>query len=233
MALLGRTAPLKLFAPPMMGKFLNFFQDYFSAGVKYEIEFTPLVEKEPLQLINHRTFTITAFPLDHQIETYGFLFKEKEPLRNVIKSKIAEQALSLKEIAALKQGKNLKRENGDLLMNSDYTYLPFNARSFAYCSDTAPFERLPQWIDGVDLLYHEATYADDNLALAQLYHHSTARQAAEIATAAHASKLVLGHYSSRYKDLSTLLDEARSVFEQTFLAKDGMVFDIPIVKNIG
>ncbi|MBP5210567.1 MAG: ribonuclease Z [Bacteroidales bacterium] len=231
MALLGRTAPLAIAAPESFRVVMDFFNEHFAEGVKFDINFIPLTNKEPATIISHRSFIIQAFPLVHKIETYGYLFREKEPARNIRKWKIEADSLSLKEIAQLKNGENVTRENGEVLEVEDYTYIPFSPRSFAYCSDTMPFPELIPWIKGVSLLYHEATFGDDKEAKASEYFHSTARQAGRVAKEAGVGKLVIGHYSTRYPDLNVLLSQAKEEFPETYLSDDGLSFEIPIKRK--
>lgn len=101
----------------------------------------------------------------------------------------------------------------------------------AYCFDTAPRPELVQWLEGTDLLFHEATFADEHEELAERMYHSTARQAASLAAAARVQKLILGHFSTRYKDLNLLLEQAREVFPESYLAEEGMNFDVPLTAN--
>lgn len=115
----------------------------------------------------------------------------------------------------------MSKEDGEILKNEELTYIPFVPRSFAYCSDTSPFTELPEYVKGVDLLYHEATFTEETKALAETTMHSTALQAAETALSAGAKKLILGHFSSRYRDASVFLNEAQSLFQETYLAQEG------------
>ena len=165
MAMGGRTADLHIYAPGGFGKILSFFMEQFGEGIKYNIEFHPISCKEPLQIFDSRQLEVFAFPLVHRGETYGFLFKEKEPQLNVRKHLIEPYKLSLYDIARLKEGKDIVRsasfidddgtevEYEETLKNEDFTYLPYKPRSFAYCTDTLPFKRLAGWIKGVDLIY--------------------------------------------------------------------------------
>ena len=121
-------------------------------------------------------------------------------------------------------------EYEETLKNSDFTYLPYRPRSFAYCTDTMPFKRLAGWIAGVDLMYHDSTYTNEFSELAKTTLHSTSSAAACCAKEAGAGKLVLGHYSSRYKSLDRMLEEAQEVFPNTALAKEGMKFEIELEK---
>lgn len=230
MALKGRTAPLYIYAPEAFCHTLKFFKDYFADGVKFDINFIPLKAREPELIVSSRNSKVYAFPLNHKVETYGFLFREDEPELNVRKEYIEQDALTLKEIAALKAGEDVVRENGSVLEAAKYAYKPFTPRSAAYCSDTAPFPELEEWVKGVDVLYHEATFGNDMKELSAQYFHSTAEDAATVAARAGAGKLVIGHFSSRYPDINVLLEEARRVFPETYLAQEGMIFDIPVKK---
>ena len=189
-------------------------------------------------------------PLNHRVEAYGFILREKEPMPNVRKDAIEKYGLTIAEIAALKRGEDVVRpagidaepgpENGfmrfsggpePLVINcKEVTYRPYIPRSYAYCSDTAPFPRLHEWVRGVTLLYHEATFPEELSDMAAKTYHSTARQAAECARDAGAARLLIGHYSSRYPDVSVFLKEAREIFPDTVLANEGDVIEVPLIK---
>ena len=230
MALKGRTAPLYIYAPEAFCHTLKFFKSYFADGVKFDINFVPLKAAEPEEIIATRNCKVYAFPLNHKVETYGFLFREEEPALNVRKEFIEQDALTLQEIGALKAGNDVVREDGSVLEAAKYADKPYEPRSAAYCSDTAPFPELEGWVRGVDVLYHEATFGNDMRDLSSEYFHSTAEDAAGVAAAAGAGKLVIGHFSSRYPDVNVLLYEARQVFPETDLAEEGMIFDVPVKK---
>ena len=146
----------------------------------------------------------------------------------VRKEAIDRFGLTLSEIGSLKRGEDVVREDGTVICNSEAAYQPYEPRSFAYCSDTASFPELSGWIKGVDLLYHETTFPQEYEALAKATFHSTTVQAAACARDAGAGKLVAGHYSSRFPDVSFYLDEIRSIFPETVLGREGMVIDIPL-----
>ncbi|MBO6067755.1 MAG: ribonuclease Z [Bacteroidales bacterium] len=230
MALKGRTAPLYIYAPEAFCHTLKFFRTYFADGVKFDINFIPLKATAPQEIIATRSCKVYAFPLNHKVETYGFLFREEEPALNVHKEYIEQDALTLQEIGTLKAGNDVVREDGSVLEAAKYAYKPYAPRSAAYCSDTAPFPEMAEWVRGVDLLYHEATFGNDMQDLSSEYFHSTAEDAARTAVAAGARKLVIGHFSSRYPDINVLLEEARQVFPETYLAEEGMIFDVPVKK---
>lgn len=235
MGMKGRTAKLTIHAPVELKGMLDFFMRAFDGdAMNYEIEHNVLdatMKKGEMQKIfESRNIEAFAFPLNHRVPTFGFLFREKEPAPNVRKDLLEPYGITLKEIATLKRGEDVYREDGTILASKDFTYIPFRPRSFAYCSDTAPFEKLAQAIDSVDLLYHEATFAQDLKGTAQTTFHSTAKDAAEVALKANVKKLVLGHFSSRYVSVEHLRDEAREIFPNTELAERGARFDIELEK---
>lgn len=230
MGMLSRTAPLNIYAPANFGPIIKFFISYYGEGVNFEIRHIPLSMKG-MELIYHtKAIEAYAFPLQHKIETFGFLFREKEPQYNVRKECIGEYGLNLTEIGTLKRGEDVIRTDGTVIKAEDAAYKPFVPRSYAYCSDTAAFPELAEWVKGVSLLYHEATYTDAFAAQAEARHHSTASQAAKCALDAGVGKLIIGHYSSRTKDESKYLEEARAIFPETYATHDGDVFDIPLKK---
>jgi ribonuclease Z len=170
--------------------------------------------------------TVQAVPLTHKIRCSGFLFKEKLKPRRIDKSKLPA-GLLIQQIAGLKNGLDVKDESGRVLYtNESLTFAPRKSRSYAYCSDTMFNTDLVEHIREVDLLYHEATFMSDEESKAVETKHSTAKQAAIIAQLAQANKLVLGHFSARYKDLTGLLDEAKAIFANTELAIEGGEFII-------
>ena len=234
MGMLSRMTPLNIYAPVSFGPILRFFLSYYGEGIPFEIRHIPMNMKAPEMIYHTKSLEVYAFPLNHKIETFGWLFREKEPQMNVKKWKIDEYALSLTEIGAVKRGEDVFREYPDgtteILPFEELGYKPYIPRSFAYCSDTAPFPELSSWVKGVDLLYHETTYTADLTDLAAVRHHSTTLQAARCALDAGVGKLVIGHYSSRCKDISKYESECRSIFPETYAAKDGDVFDLPLVK---
>ncbi len=189
MGMYGRTAPLHIYGPQALGSVLSFYKGWFGTEDPYELCFHPLQSKG-LELIHtSKHLTVSAFPLKHKIDCYGFRFDETVTERH-------------------------RQENP-----------AYKAKSYAYCSDTAPFDELPEYVKGVTCLYHEATYMDDMADKAAARFHSTASQAATCALRAGAGRLIVGHYSSRIADLGALLAECREVFPETEAASDCDVFD--------
>ncbi len=232
MSLLGRSSDLFIYAPAAFESILSSFLEHFGAMFRFNIKHIVIKGTEPEIILNARKYEILSFPLNHRVDCYGFIFREKEPKRNIFKELIERDNLTLFEIARLKDGEDVLRENGELLKNSLYTYRPYSPRSFAYCSDTAPFKELPLYLKGVNLIYHEATFGNDMEKMARDTMHSTAADAAKCAKDSGAEVLLIGHFSSRYKDTGILLDEARSIFPGSFTANEGEEFNIPLVRTV-
>ena len=186
-----------------------------------------LLRRKGYNLIyENRSICIYTFPLKHRIATNGFLFKEKEKPRHIKREMIDFYNIPIRNINEIKNGADFTTPEGEAIANDRLTTPPNPVRSYAYCSDTAYDESIVPYIKGVDVLYHEATFAESELARAIKTGHSTARQAAEIAKLAEVKKLVIGHFSSRYTNLTPLLEEAQAVFPNTELAKEGKIIEL-------
>lgn len=219
MGMLGRTAPLAIYAPASLAPTLEFFRTNFGEGLLYEIEHVVLEMTSPEVVYENRNVELLAFPLNHRVETFGFMIREKMPQFNVHKDAIARYGLTLAEIGTLKRGEDVVRESM-VIKNTEAAYLPFKPRSYAYCSDTAPFPQLAEWVRGASVLYHEATFPAEMAEMAEKTFHSTTLQAAQCALDAGVGCLLVGHYSSRFPSVEFYLDELRSVFPESYLTKD-------------
>ena len=222
----GRQMPLNIFAPVNFGPILKFFLSYYGDGIGFEIRYTPLKMKEPETILETKSLRVQAFPLNHGIETFGFRFEEKEPPFNVNKDAIEKYGLSLTEIGTLKRGEDVLRADGSVIPAAEAAYKPFVPRSYAYVTDTAPFPVEAEWLKGTTVIYHEATYLHDLADQGALRHHSTTAQAAQVALASGAAKLLIGHYSSRNTDIRPYEAECRAIFPETYATSDGEVYDI-------
>ena len=220
MGMLGRSSDLDIYAPASFRPVLDFFLSSFGEGIKFGINFVPLEMKEPEVVYENRTVELLAFPLNHRVDTYGFMIREKLPPYNVHKEAISRYGLSLTEIGTLKRGEDVLRPDGSVVRSDEAAYVPYVPRSYAYCSDTAPFPELSRWIAGVDLLYHEATFPAEMSEMAEKTFHSTTLQAAQTALDAGAKRLLVGHYSSRFPSVDFYLDELKTVFPNAELAHD-------------
>ncbi len=225
-SLMGRTSPVHLYAPENYGELLKSHLLDFDINLSFEVDFIPLSGKDPVQILDDRYLTVTAFPLQHRIPSFGFIFREKISDRNIIRECIAKYRIPLVRIPAIKKGEDFVTEEGVVIKNEDLTIPPPDPRSYAYCSDTKYFKRLASFVRGVTLLYHEATFDATKSKLAKLTGHSTTIDAAKTALRAGAGSLIIGHFSARYKDVSSLVEEARSSFPCTDAAVDGTTIEV-------
>ena len=223
--LLGRTNDLHIYAHKDLEEILKPQINYFCKDLKFTPVFHYLNTKEPEQIFENKTVTVTSFPLKHRVPTCGFLFREKQKEPNIRKEAISKYDLSIADIVRIKKGEPLYVDNV-LVPEEELLITPPPPRSYAFCSDTGYNPSMIPVIKNVDLLYHEATFAEEHQDLAKKTTHSTARQAATIAKEANAGKLILGHFSSRYDDLSILEKEAKEIFPETYIVNDGDVWDV-------
>lgn len=227
MALLGRKKELHIFAHSGLEHFIRqqiifLYQQEFP----FILVFHPLNFKTSQLIYQDKKIKITSFPLKHRIPTCGFLFQEKEKLPRLKKEKLQEYNIPIRNRQDIKEGNNFILPNGTIIPNSELIIPSAPPGSYAFCSDTAYHEEIIKNIQGVDLLYHEATFAEDNLVLATKTCHTTAKQAATIAQKAKVKKLIIGHFSSRYKDISIIEQEAREIFSETYAVEDGDIFHV-------
>lgn len=226
MHLLGRTEKLQVFGPEALSDFIGFFKKTFGKEMEYEIEFIPVGHRTKNLIWEDKKTEVYSIPLKHRVPSTGFLFVEKDAELNLNKKLVDLYKPGIEQIAKLKRGEDLVLEDGRIIPNKEITLPPYKKRSYAYISDTAYQKSIIPHIKGVDLLYHEATFAQKDHKLAGFTMHSTAAQAAQAASEAGAGKLLLGHFSSRYKDLNVLLSEAKQYFENSFLVNDGDLYEI-------
>lgn len=230
MHLQGRTNPLKLYGPIGLRDIIITHFKYSDTTLKYKLNFIATNGKSSDIIYEDKLVEIATIPLNHRIDCTGFLFIEKPHPIRFNKEKLPKN-LSLVNIASLKKGEDIYDEDGNLTYkNSELTLPPVPQRSYAYCSDTKYIPELKKQLHQVDLLYHEATFLNENELRASNTYHATAAQAALLAEGANAKKLLLGHFSARYKDLKPFEDEARKVFKESYLALEGTTFDIALEK---
>jgi ribonuclease Z len=226
MHLNGRTKPLAIFAPSHLKEIIDLQLKYSETALQYEIEYFDTRSDKPEIILENQDITVETIPLDHRIDCTGFLFKQKKRNRKLIKEKIDELNIPIEYYTALKKGVNYTANDGTVYPNDFLTLPSDDPKSYAFCSDTLYNEMYFEQIKGVTLLYHEATFLNDMLERAQVTYHTTALQAARVALITGAGKLILGHFSARYKTLNELLEEAQTIFPNTELAIEGRVFII-------
>ncbi len=231
LGLQGRRTPLTVYAPRPFDEILACHLRYFDSQLPYEVIWQEVETRKHRLLYENKVLEVYSIPLRHRVPAAGFLFREKEPPLNILKEAIEQYGLGIADCAAAKRGEDLLLADGRTIPNESITYRPYRGRSYAYLSDTLYSPKAAGLVQGVDLLYHEATFADSDKALARQTGHSTARQAATAALKAGAGRLLIGHFSSRYKDETVLVEEARKLFPQTEAAEEGKSYEIPLLKT--
>lgn len=224
--MLGRTAPLHVYAPAELKVMLDAQIELFCTGLEYEVVFHEVDTKANTVIYEDRTLTVESIPLAHRVPCCGFLFREKPLLPHIRRDMIDFYQIPLSQINNIKMGAGWTTSDGVFVPHERLTLPAAAPRSYAYCSDTRYLPRLHELVSDVSTLYHESTYASDNADKARIYNHSTAAQAATVARDANVGKLLLGHYSSRYRDESVILDEAKKIFPNSFLTNEKLVFDV-------
>lgn len=224
MGLYGRRTPLHIYAPRPFGEMLEAFLRLCESDLPYTPEWVEVDTTKHQIIFENDTTEVWSLPLRHRVPTAGYLFRQKEPALNVSKYAIERYSLSIAQIVAAKRGEDITLPSGEILPNEQITYRPYGTLAYAYCSDTNYSARLATMVAGVDMLYHETTYAAAEKKLAKERGHSSTVDAAKVATMAEAGRLLIGHFSSRYKDLQILLDECRELFLATEIAEEGKTF---------
>ena len=200
--------------------------EFFHKTLPYKVLFHEFDTKRPEVVYEDRSLTVSTIPLKHRIPCCGFLFEEKQVANHIIREMTDFYKVPVYELNRIKNGADFVTPDGELIPNARLTRPAEPARKYAYCSDTAFHPQIAEQIKGADLLFHEATFAQDEEARARETFHSTAAQAARMAADAGVKRLVIGHFSARYEDESVLLDEARAVFPQTMLAKENLCVNV-------
>ena len=223
--MLGRTAPLHIYADPHLEELMKPQIEFFCKGMKYPLFFHGIDVTKHQVIYEDNTITVESLPLRHRMPCCGFLFREKPKKRHLIGDAVNFYNIPAYMRQAIKDGADYITPEGETIPNSRLTKDADRSRSYAYCSDTAPCDNR-EALEGVDLLYHEATFADSEKERAAQTFHSTARQAAQAASDAGAKRLLIGHYSSRYDTPETLLKEAQEIHPATIAANEGDIISI-------
>ncbi|MBN1985696.1 MAG: ribonuclease Z [Prolixibacteraceae bacterium] len=224
--LLGLKNDIHIYSPSELKTLLQPQLDHLKAGLQFNIIFHPLNFKKPQQIYADKKVEVLSFPLKHSCPVCGFLFKEVQKQPNIKKEYIKQYQIPIAEIKNIKAGADFKTASGEIIPNSRLTIAPPKPRSYAFCTDTVFLPEISSIIKNVDVLYHEATFTEKLKEWAQRTMHSTAREAAEMARLANAGKLLIGHFSARYKTVSEFEEEARAVFKKTEAAADGKTYKI-------
>jgi ribonuclease Z len=225
MSLLGRTESLYLYAPAPLQQMIQQILDVANTVLSYPLHFVPLPEGSAI-LADNAVFSLQCFPVEHRIFCQGLLVTEKSKGRKLLAERCRYYEIPAAYYKQLKAGADYERKDGLMVKNDWVTEPGKQDRKYAYCADTLYTESFLQFVMNVDLMYHESTYLEIDKDRAANRFHSTAKQAAQLAVKAGAHKLLLGHYSSKYKSTEEFEVEARTIFLQSFASKEGDVFEL-------
>lgn len=224
--LLGRTAELHIHSPKGLEELLTPMLNFFCHTLAYKVIFHEFDTRQTSVVYEDRSMTVTTIPLQHRIPCCGFLFAEKARPNHIIRDMVDFYKVPVYELNRIKNGSDYVTPEGEVIANTRLTRPSDPPRKYAYCSDTIFRPEIVEQLSGVDLLFHEATFAESELARAKETYHTTAAQAARIALGAGVRQLVIGHFSARYEDESILLKEASAVFPNTILAKENLCISL-------
>ena len=222
----GRTKPINIYGPFHLREIIDLQLKYSETTLQYIINYkstNPVMEEV---ILDNSDITVETIPLLHGISCTGFLFREKKRLKKLLKNKLEEINIPVANFSAIKKGADYTSPDGVVYNNAMLTTDSNDPKTYVYCSDTLYSETYFKQISNSTLLYHEATFLNNMLERANETQHTTALQAAQIALKTNAKRLLIGHFSARYKTLNELLDEAKSAFPNTELAIEGKTFEI-------
>lgn len=226
MHLMNRKNPLYIFGPPELEEVINLQLRVTNTTLKYPLEITTFLSNTKEKIFENDNLEVYTIPLKHSVPAAGFLFREKKKKRKLTMEAIKEFNVPVASFRDLQNGNDFTDGNNSIIPNNLLTSDPAPPRSYAYCSDTAYDKSIIPLIKGADLLFHEATFAEDFAKVAEDKQHSTAKQAAMIAAGAGVGKLLIGHFSNRYDDPDVLVQESRSIFQETYAAEEGKTYRV-------
>ncbi len=226
LGMLGRIGELVIHAPKEIEEYMRPVMNIFCKGMPYEIRFNNIDTRSHALIMEDRSLAVYSIPLKHRVPTCGFLFEEKRKEAHIIREMVDFYRVPIRCLKDIKQGADYVTPEGETVPNARLTRPADPPKRYAYCSDTAFCPSIIPIIEGVDVLYHEATFSEANKARAKETFHSTAREAAEIARRANVKRLVIGHYSARYEEPTELCNEAKCVFPSVIMANEGMVLQM-------
>ena len=222
--LYGRSNDLNLFGPKGIKEIIELQLKYSNSWTDFKINFHELESKKSVSILNNDKFEVKTIPLRHRIYTNGFLFVEKHKEKKLNMNNIKKYSINYTDFSKIKNGEDIILNNGSKIMNSELVIEPKNT-SYAFCSDTCYHQEIISQLNNVTLLYHESTFLEIDNDIAKKTLHSTASDAAKIAKEANCQKLLLGHFSSRYKNLEKFIDESSKIFKNVDLAYEGLVLE--------
>lgn len=224
--LLGRETPLHIYGPKGIKEAITLFLKLSDSWTNFPLHFHELTEITSQLIFENKKVEVYTIPLLHRIYTNGFLFKEKPKERKLNIEVVNKYGIDRCYFQNIKSGKDVILDNGILIPNKELSLDPLPPKSYAFCSDTSFHPELATILHKVDTIYHEATFLQEHIHLAEKTKHSTAQQAATIAKLCEAKQLILGHFSTRYANMQSFKEEAQEIFRNVFLAEDGKEFKI-------
>ena len=225
-SLLGRTTDLHIYGPKGIKEIIILQLRLSNSWTNYGLYFHELESEESEVVFEDDKVLVTTIPLKHRVYTNGFLFQEKVGERKLNMDAVLNHEIESCYYQKIKNGKDITLDDGRLIANSVLTFDPIEPKSYAFCSDTVFHEDIIPIIENVDVLYHESTFLESEVSLANKTLHSTAKEAARIALKANAKQLILGHYSTRYESIDLFKEEAKTIFPEVLLAEDGKTFEL-------
>ena len=225
-SLLGRTTDLHIYGPKGIKEIILLQLRLSNSWTNYDLYFHELESEVSETIFEDDKVVVTTIPLKHRVYTNGFLFQEKIGERKLNMDAVLNHEIESCYFQKIKNGKDITLEDGRIISNSILTFDPIQPKSYAFCSDSVYHEAIVPIIENVDVLYHESTFLESEDALALKTLHSTAKQAAQIALKANVKLLILGHYSTRYDNITVFQEEAKTIFPEVLLADDGNTFEL-------
>jgi ribonuclease Z len=223
--LLGREKELHIYGPKGIKEAILLLLKIGNAYTSYNLFFHELTSKESEVIYEDEKVKVTTIPLKHRVYTNGYLFEEKNTERKLNIDAILNYNIEKLYYNKIKLGGDITLDDGSIIPNSELSFAPEEAKSYAFCSDTLYNEDLIPLIKNTTVLYHESTFLESESHLAEKTMHTTAKQAAKIAKLADVKHLLLGHYSTRYGNIELFRTEANEIFENVLLADDGLEFE--------
>jgi len=220
MHLLGRKKVVTIHGPAGLEEIVRIQFRNAGSHLSYQMQFNTVNEDQKL-IHEDKYVKVHSLQLNHRIKTFGFIFEEQPKARKLIPEALLHHQVPNYARKAISQGEDYIDPEGRKIDNELLTKDPEPPKRYAYCSDTAYYEPIIPRLDQVDLLYHEATFQESDKERAKVTFHSTAKDAARIANLAGVKKLLVGHFSNRYKNKDGFLQEARPIFPETYIAEEG------------
>lgn len=226
MGLLGRVSQLHIHGPQDLQPYVQLTLDTFCTERRHEVLFHVVDTTQHAIVYEERSIEVWSLPLNHRVPCCGYLFREKPGARHLLRDKADAYEIPVCYFNALKAGADWTLPDGTVVPNARLTTDPSPAKSWAYVSDTRYKPAVAEWVRGVDLLFHEATFDAENQLRAKQTFHSTSQEAAQIALKAQAKRLCIGHFSARMREEAVLLREAQAIFPDTVLASEGLKIEV-------